>query len=141
MNAREEVSRGLVVAGGNGTELLEPGEEIFNQMARLVEFTVIVARELAALFRRDHRNFSGRRQRLDHTLLSIKRLVGNQRLGLQLGQQVIGAHQVMRLAAGQDNAGRIAERIDRGVDLGAQSAARAPDGLVFTVFFWAPALC
>ena len=51
MNAREEVSRGLVVAGGNGTELLEPGEEIFNQMARLVEFTVIVARELAALFR------------------------------------------------------------------------------------------
>ena len=141
VNAREEVSRGLVVAGGNGTELLEPGEEIFNQMARLVEFTVIVARELAALFRRDHRNFSGRRQRLDHTLLSIKRLVGNQRLGLQLGQQVIGAHQVMRLAAGQDNAGRIAERIDRGVDLGAQSAARAPDGLVFTVFFWAPALC
>jgi hypothetical protein len=45
------------------------------------------------------------------------------------------------LAAGQEEAKRIAERIDQCMDLGAQSAARAPDCLVFTGFFWAPALC
>jgi hypothetical protein len=36
---------------------------------------------------------------------------------------VIGANQVVRFAASQEEAGRVAERIDRGMDLGAQSAA------------------
>jgi hypothetical protein len=54
---------------------------------------------------------------------------------------VVGANQVVRLAAGQMEADRIAERIDQSMDLGAQSAARAPDGLVFVVFFLTPALC
>ncbi len=54
---------------------------------------------------------------------------------------MIGAGQVMRLAAGQEEADRVAERIDQGMDFGAQSAARAPDRLVVAGFFWAPALC
>jgi len=45
------------------------------------------------------------------------------------------------LAAGQEEADRIAQRIDQGVYLGAQSAARAPDRLVLVGFFSAPALC
>ena len=49
--------------------------------------------------------------------------------------------QVVRLAAGQEEANRVAQRVDQGMDLGAQSAARAPDRLVLTSFFWAPALC
>jgi hypothetical protein len=35
----------------------------------------------------------------------------------------------------------IAERIDGRVDFRRQSATRATDRLVLTVFFWAPALC
>jgi hypothetical protein len=54
---------------------------------------------------------------------------------------MIGTDQVVRFAAGQEEAGWIAERIDRGMDFGAQSAARAPDRVVLTGFFWAPALC
>jgi hypothetical protein len=34
-----------------------------------------------------------------------------------------------------------AERVDDGVDLGRQPAARAPGGLVLAIFFWAGALC
>jgi hypothetical protein len=49
--------------------------------------------------------------------------------------------QVMGLAFGQEEAERIAESIDQGVDLGAQSAFAASDRLIFVVFFWAPALC
>ena len=54
---------------------------------------------------------------------------------------MVGADQIMRLSAGQVEADRIAKRIDQGVDLGAQAAARTPDRLVFASFFWAPALC
>jgi hypothetical protein len=54
---------------------------------------------------------------------------------------VVGPDQVVCFAAGQEEADRVAQRIDQGVDLGAQSAARAPDRLVLTSFFWAPALC
>ena len=54
---------------------------------------------------------------------------------------MVCAEQVVRLAAGKEKADRIAESVDQGVDLGAQSASRATDGLVFTGFFLAPALC
>src|ERR1700722_10297609 len=37
-------------------------------------------------------------------------------------------------------ADRVPQGIDQGMDLGAQSTARAPDRLV-AIFFWAPALC
>jgi hypothetical protein len=49
--------------------------------------------------------------------------------------------QVVCLAAGQEEADRVAQRVNQGVDLGAQSAARAADRLVLAGFFWAPALC
>ena len=38
MDGGQEVSRGLLVAGGDCTKLLDLGEEVFDQMARLVEF-------------------------------------------------------------------------------------------------------
>ena len=44
-------------------------------------------------------------------------------------------HQVVRLAAGQEEADRVAQRVDLGMDLGAQSAARTSDRLVLADFF------
>ncbi len=54
---------------------------------------------------------------------------------------MVGADEIMCLTARQMKANRVAEGIDEGVDLRAQAAARAADGLVFANFFWAPALC
>jgi hypothetical protein len=54
---------------------------------------------------------------------------------------VLCAHKVVRLAAGQEEAERIAQRVDQCMDLGAQSATRSPDRLVLADFFGAPALC
>jgi hypothetical protein len=54
---------------------------------------------------------------------------------------MIGADQIMRLTAGEEEVDGVAQRIDQGMDLGAQSAARATDRLVLADFFWAPALC
>ena len=72
---------------------------------------------------RDHRGLSGRLQRLDHALVCVVSLVGDQQVSLHFGQQVVSADQVVRLTSGQVEAERIAESIHEGVDLGAQSAA------------------
>jgi hypothetical protein len=47
----------------------------------------------------------------------------------------------MGLARRQDEVQRIAQRIDKRMNLGAQSAFAASDRLVLAVFFCAPALC
>jgi len=54
---------------------------------------------------------------------------------------LIGADEIVLLTSGQEDADWIAQGVDEGMDLGAQSASRAPDRLVFPIFFWAPALC
>ena len=80
-------------------------------------------------------------QRLEHALLGIERLVCDQHVGGKVGQQGVGTFQVMRLSGRERKAGRVAQCVDRGVDLGAQAAATAPDRLVGAVFLSAPALC
>jgi hypothetical protein len=45
------------------------------------------------------------------------------------------------LAAGQMEAGRVAERIHQRVDLGGQPALAAADGLILANFLGAPAAC
>ena len=49
----EEISGGLIVAGGDGPELFELAEEILDQMARLVELAIKIARRNAASPGRD----------------------------------------------------------------------------------------
>ena len=71
----------------------------------------------------DHRRFAGRSQRRDDPLIGIERSVGDQRVGFHRGQEVVGADQIMRLSAGQEEVDRVAERIDQGVDFGAQPPA------------------
>ena len=141
MDGGEEISRGFVVAGGDSAELLELAVEVFDEMACFVHFAIEITRSLAvALWRNDER-LAGREQRLDDARVGIKSFVCQQCVGLHLRQQRVRALQIMGLAWGKEKAERIAERIDQGVDFGAQSALAAPDRLVFAVFFWAPALC
>src|SRR6476646_2199154 len=110
-------------------------------MARGIKLLVIVARRGPVGSRRDHRGLAGGGQWRKDASIGVERLVGDQRIGLHRGQQVVRPLQVVCLAAGQEEVDRVAQRVDQGVDLGAQSAARAPDCLVLTSFFWAPALC
>jgi hypothetical protein len=107
----------------------------------LVEVAVVVARLLTVRLWRDDRGLPGFAQWLDHPLVGIERLIGDESIGLYVRQQVIGADKIVRLAARQVEADRVTKSIDKRVDLGAQPTAGAADGLVFVVFFWAPALC
>jgi hypothetical protein len=137
----DEVASGFVVACGDGSELLELGEEVFNQVARRVEVTVIASRLCSVRLGRDDNRFAGRDQRLNHPFIGVERLVGDQRIGLHRWQEMVGANEIMGLSAGQKEVDRIAESIDQGMDLGAQSTARAANRLVLAGFFCAPALC
>ena len=139
MNAGQEASCGLVIAGGNGPELLELGEEVLDQMPGLVEVFVEGAWCLAGLARWDDRCLAGFRERLEHPLVGIERFVGNERLGLKVGQQGIGSGQIVRLTASEMKADRIAKRIHQRVDLGCQPTRAAADGLILASFLGAPA--
>jgi hypothetical protein len=141
LNGGEEVSPGLVVSGGNGTKLLELGEEVLNQAACPVEIAIVIPGLAAIGLGGDHCRLACSGQRHDDPFIGVERFVADQHIGLHVRQQMIGADQIMRLTAGEEEVDGVAQRIDQGMDLGAQSAARATDRLVLAGFFWAPALC
>jgi hypothetical protein len=125
----EEVSGGFVVACGDASEEFEFGEEVLDQVARFVEFFIVFPLHFSVRFGRDDGLFSSLLQGFEHPLVGVKALVGDHRVGFQLRQQDICPVQLTGLAFGEMETQRIAERIDRGVDLGAQSAFAATDGL------------
>ena len=43
MNGSEEVASGLVIASGDGTKLLEFGQEVLDQVARFIEMPIELA--------------------------------------------------------------------------------------------------
>jgi hypothetical protein len=134
VNGSKEISGGFVVARGDCPELLELAEEILDQMARLVEFSVKLARCQAVWPGRDYGRFAGGGQGLENSCIGIEGLVGDQQIGRHIRQQRIGAGQVVRLSRRQQEAQRIAERVDEGVDLSAQPAAAVAKCLLLNFF-------
>src|SRR3954467_5070851 len=132
----------LVVAGRDRPVLLQPGEEVLDQVACFVEVLIVGARLLAVRLGRDHGGLAGPRERPEDALLGVERLVGDQRVRGQVRRQRVRALQVVRLSRREREPGRVAERVDGGVALGAQPAPAAPDRLVApAAFLTAPALC
>ena len=141
MNGGEEVAGRFIVSRRDGSVLLEPGEEILDEVARFISMRIEITPRLSTRLGWDDGGLIGCGQRFDDPLVGIECLVGDQHVSLHIRQQVVTAYQIVSLAAGQVEADRVAKDIDQCVDLGAQSAARAPDCLVLTGFFWAPAQC
>src|SRR5471030_3003091 len=75
-----------------------------------------------------------------HDRVCIVSLVGSQTGGFQFAQQRQSLGTVSSLSARQMKARKHTQAVDQGVNLGAQSATRAPDRL-FSFFFAAPAAC
>ena len=107
----------------------------------MVDVVVVFAGQAAICLGWDHNGFAGRGKRHDDPLVGVEGLVSNQRVGLHRGQQVVGADEIMRLSAGQEEVDRVTECVGQDVDFGAQSTARSPNRLVLADFFSAPALC
>jgi len=137
----EEITSSFVIAGGDSAELFKLLEEVFDQMASFIQFLVVLTLHLAVGLGWNHRGLSRLLPRNQNSLVGIKAFIRQQDVGLQLGQQHIGALQVAGLSAGEMKSNRVAQRVHGGVNLGAQPAFAAPDGLVDAPFFSAPALC
>ncbi len=119
MDGGEEVSCGFVIARSDGAELFEFGEEVFDQVARLVEFPVVAAglEPFGAWW--DNGRFTCTPERFQNAGLRIEAFIGDHRSGLKPRQQDIGPIQFARLAAGQMHIGRVPQCIHCDVDLGA----------------------
>jgi hypothetical protein len=135
INGGQKIAGGLVVSGGNGTELFQVAEEVLDPVACLVEVFIIVSLDFAIRLGRNHRGFSGLRQRLEHPLVGIVALIGNDDRRFQAGQQGIGPFQITGLSGRQQEAGRFAQGIDGGMNLRAPSALAPSEGLAFALFF------
>ena len=134
MDGSEEISGSFVVAGGNRPELLEFAEEILDQVALFVEFSIEFARHQAVWSRRDDGGFASRCQRVEYAAIGIEGAICDQQVGGHMRQQRISPGQIVRLSRRQQEAQRIAERVDQRMDLGAQTAAAVAKCLVLNFF-------
>ena len=88
----QEVARGLFVACGDCTELLDLGEEVLDQMALAIKLSVIVAQRGSVGPGRDHGVLASCSQRLEDACVGIERFVGDQHIGLHRRQQLVCPH-------------------------------------------------
>ncbi len=140
MDSGEEVAGGFFIARCDASELFESIEETLDEIAFGVEGEVALAADLAVGLGRDHRLDAAHNQGSNEAV-GVVTLVSDDGLRLDLGEERFGLRDIVNLTAGQADRQRIAERVDDGVDLGRQSAARPPDRFLAAVFLGAPALC
>ena len=86
MDGREKVAGSLVIPGRYRAELLEFTKEVLDQMACLVKVLIVSTREFTIGPRRNHRCFSGLRQRLEHPLVGIVAFIGQNHRCFESGQ-------------------------------------------------------
>ena len=114
--------RGLIVAGGDTSEVVELVEEPLDEVAFAVECEVAMLWRDAVGFGRDDRSDFPFPQGLDEGV-SVIGLVSKKGLGIDTFQQRLGLAEVGGLARGQGEADRVAQRVDERVYLGGQSAS------------------
>ena len=120
--------------------MLEFAEEPLDEIALAIQGEVGLARGSPVGLGRDDGNDVACFERRDQGI-AVVAFVGEEGFGRDLVEQRFGLGDVGGLTRRQRQRNRVAERIDNSVDLGRQPAARSADGLIFAVFFWAPALC
>ena len=126
-----EARVGLVVSGGDSAEGFEAAEEVLDEVAPLIH--VEVARDgLAAIgFGRDDRDCPPLVQ-FGAQPIDIEGLVAEERGEVDVLDERFDAEAVVALTGQQGEASEIAERVDQRDDLGRQTAARSPDGLILS---------
>ena len=133
MNAREKISRELVVTCGDGTKVLEFIEEAFDEITLAVEGKVTGRRRLPSGLGRDHGGDFSLRKRVAERV-GIVGLVTDESFRIDPFEQRFGASRIVGLTRREHQIDGIAERINEDVNFGGQSAAGSADRL-FVVFF------
>src|SRR3954469_10817902 len=119
----------LVIAGGDGPELLQLGEGVLDEVAPAIHVAIEVDRGLADGLGRDHRDGPAG-VKVCPQPVHVEGFVAEQGVEGDARNQRPHADAVVALAGQQDEAHQVAEGVDEGDDLGGQTAARAADRLV-----------
>ena len=130
---------GFVVARGDAAEVFDFVDEAFDQMAFLVELGIVSDDPSARAVGGDNGDRAALHQ-VRPEGIGVEGLVGDQDFHGQPVEQRFGLRHFVALAGSEADAQRVAEAIDSDVQLGAQPAARPPDGLILSPPF-APAEC
>jgi hypothetical protein len=129
----------FVVSSGDPAELLEPLEEVFDQVTPFVHLGVVRDRRFAVRLRRNDGQGASFIESGAQGVL-VERLVGDESIKIDARYKRLDPDAIVPLARQQDEARQIAQRIDERDDLGRQPAARPADGLILSPPF-APAPC
>ena len=100
MDGGEKITSGLVIAGGNGSELLEFAEKILDQMPCLVQVFVIEPLVRARTFGRNDCCLAGSGQRFKYPNVGVIPFVRQEGFCTDIWKKCIGPVQITGLAAG-----------------------------------------
>ncbi|ESZ53698.1 hypothetical protein X729_31105 [Mesorhizobium sp. L103C131B0] len=109
LNGGEEITRGLVIAGGDGAEVLEPVEEPLDEIALAVEREIGLARRDAVGLGWDDRRDSSVLKGSDEGI-GVVGLVRKKGLRVDLVEQRLSLAKMGGLARGQREADGVAPR-------------------------------
>lgn len=134
MQERIESIGEFVVSRGEAAELLETVEESLDEVSCLVSMPVDLAWRIPVAAGQDD-GLCARSLDDSNQCIAVVALVGDDclgRYGLDQGRSLCN---VGDWSAGQDQADGVAQRIHASMNLGGQSAPRASDRLIATVFW------
>ena len=140
MEEADEVAGGFFVACGDAAVVFESIDEAFDQIAASVEVFLDAASDTSYFQGGDHGPTAAAANFPDQFVVVVG-LVGDDILGTMVRQQRIGLATVVLLAGRQPQLDRTPLRVDRDVNLGAESAARASQRFVLFFSSAAPAAC
>ena len=130
MDGREKITCGLVIAGCNGSELLELIEKILDQVTCLVPVFVINSFVRAMASRRYERSFASPSQWFKYLYVGVITFIGQDGFLHWHLEEVHRPHPDHRLGRRVDRTPSGCQRINGGVDLNAQPTFASSDCLV-----------
>ena len=119
---------GFVGSHGNALELLEPTEEVLNEMPPFVEFAIERQWSCASWVLRDD-DLGPARIEIGDDGIAVEGLVGDETTEIDPFDQRLDADRVEAMAGQEFEAHKVAERVGQREDLGGQATLGAADGL------------
>lgn len=129
------VLRESVVSGCDASELLELADGALDDVAPFIDGRVEVSRSAHARALRDDGPGADRLEMVEDGM-GVIGLVGDDMVCSKAGDERQGIGRVAGLAAGEEEADRPAEAVDRYVPFARQSSSGTPQSLVFDPPFW-----
>ena len=122
---------GFVGSHGNALELLEPTEEVFDEMPPFVEFAIERQWSCASWVLRDD-DLGTARIEIGDDGIAVKGLVGDETTEIETFDQGLDADRVEAMAGQEFEAHEIAERVGQRKNFGRHATLGAADGLALS---------